>query len=47
MTCVEGKGGEERDTDDRESGRKGDGRHFGWSYGMIGEMFEEESRFSL
>lgn len=47
MTCVEGKGGEERDTDNRESGRKGDGRHFGWSYGMMGEMFEEESRFSL
>lgn len=47
MTCVEGKGGEERDTDNRESGRKGDGRHFGWSYGMMGKMFEEESRFSL
>lgn len=36
MTCVEEKGSEDRNTDDGESGRKGDGRHSGivlWNAG--------------
>lgn len=48
MTCVEDKHGEERETDDRESGRKGDGSHSGVALWNAGRKYlEEESGFLL
>lgn len=48
LPSVEDKHGEERETDDRESGRKGDGSHSGvalWNAGR--KCLEEESGFLL